>query len=82
MSNREPRSESEEKPTENRLLRVEERIAWLERHVIEQDRAMLEMAETLERLKQELVALRAANTGPGGREGSVAEDADERPPHY
>jgi SlyX protein len=82
VSNREPRSESEEKSPESRLLRVEERIAWLERHVIEQDRAMLEMAETLERLKQELVALRATGAGAGGREGSAAKDADERPPHY
>ena len=82
MSNREPRIESEEKSREHQLLRIEERIAWLERHVVEQDRAMLEMAETISRLKKELLALRASSAG-GARDASAAgEESEERPPHY
>ncbi|HEY9155159.1 MAG TPA: SlyX family protein [Opitutaceae bacterium] len=61
---------------------MEERIAWLERHVVEQDRAMLEMAETLQRLKQELVALRASGAGANPRAGETDGEANERPPHY
>lgn len=82
MSNREPRAESEEKPFENRLLHVEERIAWLERHVVEQDRAMLEMAEVVQRLKQELVALRASGAGAPARASETDDGTNERPPHY
>jgi SlyX protein len=43
-----------------RLDRLEERLAWLERHVTEQDRAMLELHEANTRLRRELAALRAA----------------------
>ena len=82
MSNREPRPESEEKSLETRLLRVEERIAWLERHVIEQDRAMMEMAETVQRLKQELLAMRATVATSPGREANADGEANEKPPHY
>jgi SlyX protein len=82
VSNREARAESEEKPFENRLLQVEERIAWLERHVVEQDRAMLEMAEMIQRLKQELMALRATGAGAPTRASEADGEASERPPHY
>jgi SlyX protein len=62
---------------ETRLERLEERLAWLERHVVEQDKAMLEQSETLDRLTRELLTLRerAENAPP-------PLDPHERPPHY
>lgn len=61
-----------------RLTRLEERYAHLQRHQTEQDKAMLELAEELARLKAELGVLRARDAaGP-----AAPESADERPPHY
>lgn len=65
-----------------RVARLEERLAWFERHVAEQDKAMLELSDLVERLRREVLALRersaAGTTGPG----TEVERADERPPHY
>ncbi len=67
---------------EPRLDRIEERLAWLERHVSEQDRAMLELAEENSRLKKALSALQSrVVSSPLPTEGQ-AENSDERPPHY
>lgn len=66
----------------NSLQQLEEKIAYLERHVVEQDKAMLEMSELLERIKIELGSLRERLED--GSSGS-ADDAtliNERPPHY
>ena len=41
-----------------RIDRLEERLAWLQRHVAEQDKAMLEMAGQLDRVKAELTRLK------------------------
>ncbi len=62
---------------EKRIERVEERVAWLEKHVGEQDKVMLELAGELARVRRELVTLRARTT-------TVAAplDPNERPPHY
>ncbi|HEX3730474.1 MAG TPA: SlyX family protein [Opitutaceae bacterium] len=63
------------------LERLEARFTWLERHVIEQDRAMSEMAEELRRLRREAEALRdrlrtaAAAEEPG-------DGPEPPPPHY
>lgn len=63
------------------LQRLEEKIAYLERHVAEQDRAMLAYAEELARLRREFTALRAlTRRGPPDAEGDST--AGERPPHY
>jgi len=64
------------------LRRLEEKIAYLERHVTEQDRAMLELGDDIARLRRELTAIRERTTtgGAGGPGGD--ELADERPPHY
>lgn len=65
-----------------RVERIEERIAWLERHVVEQDKAVLELADEVQRLKRELAALRER---AAAREAAPAEGeapANERPPHY
>ncbi|MCW5549701.1 MAG: SlyX family protein [Opitutaceae bacterium] len=68
---------------DERILRLEEKIAYLERHIVEQDRAMLELTEQVERLRAALLALRErlpeSATGGGGEPASPA---DERPPHY
>ncbi|MBA4136907.1 MAG: SlyX protein [Opitutus sp.] len=65
-----------------RLTRLEERYAHLQRHQAEQDKVMLELAEELARVKQELAVLRAQSSP--GPSASRSEDVlpDERPPHY
>lgn len=64
-----------------RIDRLEERFAWLQRHVVEQDKAMLEMAEQLDRLKLELTRLKErADAAP--LSGGSPDPVDERPPHY
>ena len=61
-----------------RLTRLEERYAHLQRHQAEQDKAMLELAEEVARLKAELALLRTRETSGSG----ASEPTDERPPHY
>lgn len=63
------------------IKRLEEKIAYLERHVTEQDKAMLEFAEQLASLRRELkgVRERSERSGPGL---GGADEAEERPPHY
>ncbi len=69
-----------------RLEKIEERVAWLEHHVTQQDKAMLEMAKRLDRLQAELLRLRERSAGDGSPAGAVGtggeEAAAERPPHY
>ena len=60
------------------LQRLEEKIAFLERHVGEQDKAMLEMATQLDRLRQELVTVRERMVEPK----TDASPVSEKPPHY
>lgn len=62
---------------DERIARAEERIAWLEKHVGEQDKAMLELADELKRLRQALLTLRERAEG-----GVPPLDPNERPPHY
>lgn len=63
------------------LRTLEEKIAYLERHVTEQDKAMLEFSDQLARLRRELKGLRERlPTGAGGP--TDEEPADQRPPHY
>ncbi len=68
--------------SEPRIERIEERVAWLEHHVSQQDRAMLEMAERLDRIVRELTRLRerSAAAGAAGEAGGAL--PEERPPHY
>jgi len=63
------------------IQRLEEKIAYLERHVTEQDKAMLEFADELAKLRREVKALRERNTG-GATAGENETMPDERPPHY
>jgi SlyX protein len=62
------------------IQRLEEKIAYLEHHVTEQDKAMLEMADDIARLRRELKALRERGESRGAGEGP--EMPDERPPHH
>jgi cell division protein FtsB len=61
-----------------RLTRLEERYAHLQRHQAEQDKVMLELADEVKKLRQEIALLRAR--APGGTE--TGELPDEKPPHY
>ena len=67
--------------TENRIARLEERLAWFERHVAEQDKAMLELSDLVDRLRREVLALRDRSAAGASGAGAV-DSADERPPHY
>ena len=61
------------------LKPLEEKIAHLEHHVTQQDKAMLGFADELARLRREMKALRERTAGAG----EAGEDAgDEKPPHY
>ena len=69
----------------NESLRIlEEKIAYLERHVTEQDKAMLELADELAALRRELKAWRERGGARAGGDagGADATERDERPPHY
>lgn len=70
--------------SDERLKRLEERIAFLDRHVSEQDKVMLELGDQIGRLRRELKRLREAGAPTGGTGGATGEEAstDERPPHY
>lgn len=61
-----------------RLALLEEKLAWLQRHVTEQDKAMLELAGEIDRLKKQVTELRAKLAADPGEPA----EADERPPHY
>jgi SlyX protein len=65
---------------EPHLQPLEERITWLQRHVIEQDKAMLELGDELARLRAEVKAMRERLSGLD--EGAGPSAPDERPPHY
>lgn len=64
-----------------RLQRLEEKIAYLERHVTEQDKVMLELSDTLTKLRLEVRLLRERSAGAGAGEPELP-PKDERPPHY
>jgi SlyX protein len=63
------------------LKRLEEKIAHLEHHVTQQDKAMLGFADELARLRRELQSLRERTAA--ATSGEAGDDAgDEKPPHY
>jgi SlyX protein len=68
---------------EERIRHLEERLAWFERHVMEQDKVMLGFSRDLERALAEVRLLRdrvAATAGDAA--GAAGSAAQERPPHY
>lgn len=62
-----------------RLTRLEERYAHLQRHAVEQDKAMLELGEMIAKLRKEIALLRAQAAGGSS---DTRDAAEERPPHY
>ena len=64
------------------IKRLEEKIAYLERHVTEQDKAMLELGDELARLRREVKSLRERFGVRGGGESGGEQISDDRPPHY
>lgn len=68
---------------EDPLKRLEEKIAFLEHHVTEQDKVMLELADDVARLRRELQKLREGFAPSHAPEAPTDGDpAGERPPHY
>lgn len=61
-----------------RITLLEERYAHLQRHVGQQDKAMLELSDELAKLRQEVSLLRIRDAG-GSEPGDMP---NERPPHY
>ena len=62
------------------IRRLEEKIAYLERHVTAQDKAMLELAEDVAAMRRAVKALQErARSGLPESDGSAT---DPRPPHY
>jgi SlyX protein len=62
----------------DRIALLEEKLAWLQRHVTEQDRAMLGITGEIERLKKQVAELREKPTAESDGPPAGA----ERPPHY
>lgn len=65
------------------IAELEIKIAFLEKHIEGQDRAMMEMSRQLDRLQRAFEKLsqtvkNVADSGPSG----PASPFDERPPHY
>lgn len=60
---------------------LEEKIAFLEHHVTEQDKVILGLVEDVGRLKRELRVLVARIAAAGAPEDQD-EPQEERPPHY
>jgi hypothetical protein len=63
---------------QERLTLLEERYAHLQRHVVQQDKAMLKLSDEFAKLRQEIALLRTREAG-GSQAGELP---DERPPHY
>ena len=65
------------------INRLEEKIAYLERHVTEQDKAMLELSDEIAKLRRELKLIRERGERGGAAAGGGDDDpAEDRPPHY
>ena len=61
------------------IQRLEEKIAYLERHVGEQDKAMLELAKQIDLLSREMGLMRERLAETKAPDAPVQ---DEKPPHY
>lgn len=66
--------------TNERIDRIEERLAWFERHVAEQDKEMLDLAKRLDRTQAELRLLR--ERAASAEAATPTSPAEDRPPHY
>ncbi len=66
---------------ETRLRELEERIAFLQRHIEQQDRVILELSREAARGQERLARLEA-RVKQGLDEGTSGPPADEKPPHW
>lgn len=67
------------------IRRLEEKIAFLEHHVTQQDKVMVEFGEEIARLRREmqrLVVRLESGAGPTAVGGEAGDLPHERPPHY
>ena len=65
------------------IKRLEEKVAFLEHHVTQQDKVMLELAEQLRALRREIHRLQERGAAPQTPDPNAAGDIpDDRPPHY
>lgn len=62
------------------IKELQERIAFLQRHIEQQDRAFLELSKEITALSQRLARLEGKMNQLGGDEASPP--ADEKPPHW
>ena len=60
---------------------LEERLTFLQRHVEQQDRIILELSREVSKLSDRLVRVEAKLTQSADA-GDQAPPADERPPHW
>ncbi len=65
---------------DDRLRRLEEQLAHLQRHIEQQDRAMLDLTREADRLRQRLERLESKPAADG--DSAAGSPADERPPHW
>lgn len=65
-----------------RILKLEEKIAFLEHHVTAQDKVMLELAEELAGVRRELRLWRERAASAGGEAAAEPGLESERPPHH
>jgi len=65
---------------DDRVRRLEEQLAHLQRHIEQQDRAMLELTRETDRLRQRLERLETKPSSDG--DIAAGSPADERPPHW
>ena len=73
------RNDNDRMTESERLTRLEERYVHLQKHVVAQDKAMLELNDEVARLRKELAVVRAQSHPSTG--GGETPD-EERPPHY
>ena len=66
---------------EDRQRALEERLTFLQRHVEQQDRIILELSREVSTLSDRLVRAEAKLTQSADA-GDQAAPADERPPHW
>ncbi|MDD3178976.1 MAG: SlyX family protein [Opitutaceae bacterium] len=63
-----------------RLIQLEERYAFLEHHVAEQDKAILRFSEEVTKLQLEIAGLRSLLAAAAESDDDAL--PDDRPPHY
>lgn len=65
---------------DDRINELEAKISFLERHIEEQDRVVLNLQNRVDSLGKDIKKF--GEIANGLKEGSGVAEADERPPHY